>query len=125
MRAQQRVKEHARQRRQSEKARPQVEARLRGFDCENCRAPNFLCEKLQYPNRKKLSTSIILPIAKVVSIIEGIPLPREAYRRRADLIFWCEKHFDPLQKIFARMVVQFSAGETIVGELAAQLMSDS
>ena len=53
---------------------------LYGFDCENCRAYRLLCEKLKEPNKSKLTRNMILAIAEVV---EGIPLPREAYGKRA------------------------------------------
>ena len=120
MRARQREKAHARQMRQSEKTKRLMEARLYGFDCENCRAYHLLCEKLKDPNKSKLTKNIILPIAEVLSVVEGIPLPREAYRKRAYLILWCEENFEPLQRSLSRMILHFTGGETIVGELAAQ-----
>ena len=105
--------------RQNEQSKDLIKARLDGFDPDNCRAYRLLCERLQL-GTKKLPVRVILPIAEVLSVVEGIPLPREAYRKRAYLILWCEENFEALQRSLPRMTFHFAGGETIVGELAGQ-----
>ena len=102
-----------RQRRQAMKEKQLIQLTLDQFDANNCPAYQLLCEKFKEPKRKNLSIGIINPIAELFSHQIGVPIPREARRKRAMLIKWLNDHLDELRLFLPRVRAEFSGGEFV------------
>ena len=99
-----RQKSLEKQRRQNHKDIVLSKQGVAGFDWQNCEAFHLFC---QFFGKDKITTNEMRPIAQVCGYEYEIPFPREAQRRKPNLLKWCNDHIDRLRQMLTVIDIEY------------------
>lgn len=103
-----RQKSLEKQRRQNRKDLLISKQAVEGFDWHNCEALHLFSK---FFGREKVTTDDMRPIAQVCGHEYGILFPREAQRRKPNLLKWCNDHIDRLRELMNIIDVEYTVVE--------------